>query len=191
MSLLRGLFGPEKMNVRWSSVAEVREAILSGDITRIGRRMITGSMAAWLLRPVLGQAAPPGVERRSVRIQLDDGALQTIPGDEQADVTIEEDNSATAQTLIKETPPGRAVPIIYMVVGILSIPVIWDTVREMLRREYYGGIVIDARQTPALITHDKTLPAELVLFIGADGKSQRYEARNVPEDLLTKLAKVR
>ncbi len=149
-------------------------------------------MVASLLCPALGWGAPPpGVESRSVRIQLDEGALQTIPGDERADVVVEEDKSAVAEALIKDTPPGRAVPIIYIVVGVLSIPVIWETVREMLRREYYGGVVIDARQTPALITHDKILPADTVLFIGPDGKSQRYEARNISEDLLTKLIRVR
>jgi hypothetical protein len=139
---------------------------------------------------VSGRAAlPPGLEGRSVRIQLDDGALQVIPGDERADLKVEEDRSAIAQALIQETPRGRAVPIIFIVVGVLSISVIWDTVREMLRREYYGGVVIDARETPALITHDKTLPAEMVLFIGPDGKSERYEARNVSEDLLGKFLK--
>jgi hypothetical protein len=164
---------------------------LSEDITRIGRRMVTSWMAASLLCPASGWGAPPpGVESRAVRIQLDEGALQTIPGDERADVIVEEDKSAAAEALIKETPPGRAVPIIFIVVGILSIPVIWDSVREMLRREEYGGVVIDARQTPALITHDKALPAAIVLFISSDGKSQRYEARNVSEDLLTKLVKI-
>jgi hypothetical protein len=156
----------------------------------MGRRTILGSTAALLLCPVVSSAGPPpGVETRSVRIQLDDGALQTIPGDERADVTVEEDKSASAQVLIKESPPGRAVPIVYLVVGVLSIPVIWDTVREMLHREYHGGVIIDARKSPALITHDKTLPAKVVLFIGPDGSNQRYEAWNIPEDLLTKLAK--
>ena len=147
-------------------------------------------MAAWPLFSVRGRAAlPPGVEGRPVRIQLDDGALQTIPGDERADATVAEDKSAAAQELIRETPQGRAVPVIFVVVGILSIPVIWDTIREMLRRQYYGGVIVDARQTPALITHDKTLPAEIVLFIGADGKSQKYGARNFSEDILLKLSK--
>jgi hypothetical protein len=73
--------------------------------------MIAGAMAAWLLCPVLGRAAPPpGVKRRPVRIQLNGGALQTIPGDERADVTVEEDKSATAQALIKDAPPGNAIP---------------------------------------------------------------------------------
>jgi hypothetical protein len=169
----------------------LREANLLGGVARVGRRMVTASMAASFLCAASGWGAPPpGVESRSVRMQLDEGALQTIPGDERADVLVEEDKSTSAQALIKETPPGKAVPIIYIVVGVLSIPVIWDTVREMLRREYYGGVVIDARQTPALITHNKTLPATFILFIGPDGKSQRYEARNVPEDLLAKIAKV-
>ena len=163
---------------------------MSGDIIGIERRIFAGSTAAWVLCPVQGRAAlPPGLEGRSVRIQLDDGALQTIPGDERADVTVAEDKSTTAQALIKETPHGRAVPIIFIVIGVLSVPVIWDTIREMLRRQYYGGVIIDGRQTPASITHDKTLPAEMVLFIGSDGKSQRYEAKNIPEDLLLKLAK--
>lgn len=132
-------------------------------------------------------ALPPGVEGRSVRIQLDGGALQAIPGDERSDVTIEEDKSSAAQALINETPQGRAVPIIFIVIGVLSIPVIWDTVNEMLRREYYGGVVIDGRQTPALITHDKSLPANFVLFIGSDGKSEKYEAKDFSEVMLEKL----
>lgn len=51
----------------------------------------------------------------------------------------------------------------------LSIPVIWDTVREMLRREYYGGVIVDARQTPATISYSKALPAQTITFIGPDG----------------------
>jgi hypothetical protein len=158
---------------------------LSGNIIGIGRRIFAGWVAPWLLWSVQSRAAlPPGVEGRPVRIQLDDGALQTIPGDERAEVTVEEDKSTAAKALIKKTPPGRAVPVIFIVDGVLSVPVIWDTIRKMLRRQYYGGVIIDGRQTPALITHDKALPAEMVLFIGSDGHSQRYEAKNIPEDIL-------
>jgi hypothetical protein len=109
--------------------------------------------------------------------------LQQIPGDERADLMSKEDTSPGAQALLKETPAGRAIPIIYIVAGILSIPVIWDTIREMLRREYYGGVVIDARQTPAVITHDKALPANIVLFIDPDGHIQRNDFRTLPEDV--------
>jgi hypothetical protein len=156
----------------------------------LGRRAVLAGWLVWSLFPVIGRAAlPPGVEGRSVRIRLDDSAIHAIPGDERVDVKVEEDHSSTAQAMILETPKERAVPIILIVVGVLSIPVIWDTVHEMLRREYYGGVVIDARHTPALITHDKILPADTVLFISADGKSERYESRNISEELLGKLLK--
>jgi hypothetical protein len=156
-----------------------------------GRRAAAVSVASWLLLlPRLGWTAlPPGVEGRRVRIQLDDGALQAIPGDERADVTVTQDTSPAAQALIRATPPERFPPVIYVVVGVLSVPVIWDTIREMLRRDQYGGVLIDARRTPALITYDKTLPADLVLFIDPDGHSQRYESRNIPADLLLKISK--
>ena len=153
------------------------------------RCAVAGLIAAWFAFPARGMAAlPPGVEGRSVRIQLDQGALQTIPGDERADVMVEEDKSAKAQALINEAPRDKAIPVIYLVVGVLSIPVIWDTVQEMLRRRYYGGVIIDGRQTPALITHDKSLPANWVLFISPDGKSEKFEAKDFFEVVLEKLA---
>jgi hypothetical protein len=145
-------------------------------------------VAAGLILSARSSAAlPPGVKGRPVRIQLDRGALQIIPEDERANLTVTEDKSAKAQALIKETPHERAIPVIYLVIGALSIPVIWDTVQEMLRREYYGGVIIDARRTPALITHDKSLPARFVLFISADGKSNKYEAKEFSENMLEKL----
>jgi hypothetical protein len=113
------------------------------------RRAVIVSLGLLLLRTGIGEAAvPQGVEARPVRIQLDSGALQQIPGDERADLQVNQDSSPPAQALIRATPPGRAIPLIFVVVGILSIPVIWDTIREMLRRDYYGGVLIDARQTP-------------------------------------------
>ena len=160
--------------------------------SNVGRRtIITCWICTGVFGPVIGTAAvPPGLEGREVRIQLDDQALQQIPGDERADLTVTQNSSPTAQALIQATPPGRAIPIIYVIVGILSIPVIWDTIREMLRRDRYGGVLIDARQAPALISHDRVLPADTVLFISPDGHPERYTSRNVPEELLLKIAKV-
>ena len=160
-------------------------------ILTIGRRR---SIAAWLGLALLrsanvGAAVPPGVESLPVHMQLDGGALQQIPGDERADVSVTQDSSPEAEALIQATPPGRAIPVIFVVVGILSIPVIWDTIREMLRRDHYGGVLIDARQTPVLITHDTALPADFVMFIDRDGHGQRYEARDIPADLLLQIAK--
>jgi hypothetical protein len=157
----------------------------------VQRRVIITSFGFFLLQTGIGKAAvPQGVEARRVRIQLDDGALKQIPGDERTDLQVKQDASPAAQALIQATPSGRAIPIIFVVVGILSIPVIWDTIREMLRRDYYGGVLIDARQMPALIVSQKSLPANTILFIGPDGHSTRYEATDVPEDILLKIAKV-
>jgi len=156
----------------------------------VQRRRVIASLSFFLLQTRIGKAAlPQGVQARRVRIQLDDGALKRIPGDERTDLQVNQDSSPTAQALIRATPPGRAIPIIFVVVGILSIPVIWDTIREMLRRDYYGGVLIDARQTPALITSQQSLPANTILFIGPDGHSTRYESTDVPEDILLKIAK--
>jgi hypothetical protein len=46
---------------------------------------------------------------------------------------------------------------------------------------------MDARQTPALIRHDKSVPAAFVLFIGPNGKSEKYESKFFSEDVLSKL----
>ena len=130
-------------------------------VIAVQRRVVITSIGFFLLEIGIGKAAvPPGVEARRVRIQLDEGALNKIPGDERTSLQEQQDSSTTARSLIRNTPPGRAIPIIFVVVGVLSIPVIWNTIREMLRRDYYGGVLIDGRQTPALIISQKSLPAK-------------------------------
>lgn len=165
---------------------------MASRIVGIGRRWFTGWIGISLLNPVQASAAlPPGIEGRPVHIQLDGGALQLIPGDERADARVTRDLSPAAETLIKATPPGRGVPMIYLVIGVLSIPVIWDTIREMLRRDYYGGVLIDARSTPAKISNDRALKADTITFIGPDGKVQNFTSRTVPEDVLLQITKAR
>ena len=89
---------------------------------------------------------PPGVEARRVEIQLDEGALNKIPGDERTSVQERQDLLNDGAKSDPEHSTGRAIPIIFVVVGVLSIPVIWNTIREMLRRDYYGGVLIDGRR---------------------------------------------
>jgi hypothetical protein len=72
--------------------------------------------AGWGLRSVMAQ------EATKIRIQLDQQALNTLPGDERADLEVTEDTSAEAQALKTHSPPGKAIPIIYLVVGLLSLP---------------------------------------------------------------------
>jgi hypothetical protein len=51
---------------------------------------------------------------------------------------------------------GQALPIIYLIAGVLSLPSIRGAVQEMLRRHEYGGVVIDTRMSPANIRNDLT-----------------------------------
>ena len=111
-------------------------------------------------------------ESAQVQIQLDQQALNTLPGDERADLNVQEDTSPSAGALKARSQPGKAIPVIYLVIGVLSIPSIWSAVQEMLRRHEYGGVVIDTRTTPANIHHDQSLQADLVMVIRTDGSME-------------------
>ena len=90
-------------------------------------------IAGWGLRSVMAQ------EATQIRIQLDQQALNTVPGDERAGLEVTEDTSPEAQALKARSPPGKAIPIIYLIAGLLSLPSIWASIQEMLRRREYGG----------------------------------------------------
>lgn len=155
----------------------------------VGRRQALALVPILAIGTAATALAQSPRDRRSVRIQLESTALLAIPGDERSGLSVTQDNSPGAQALIKATPPERAIPVIFIVVGLLSIPVIWDTIREMLRRDEYGGVLIDARQSPPSVMHDRSIPADIVLFIDAQGHSTKVESRNVSEDLLAKMIK--
>jgi hypothetical protein len=123
-------------------------------------------------------------EMAQVRIQLDQQALNTVPGHERADLEVTEDTSPAAERLKASSPPGKAVPIIYLIVGILSIPSVWAAVQEMLRRHEYGGVVIDTRTNPVNIRHDQAVQADLVFVIRADGSTERVQSTLATEDFL-------
>lgn len=129
-------------------------------------------------RHVIAQDATP------IRIQLDQQALNTIPGDERAGLEVTEDKSSSAEALKESSPPGKAFPIIFIVIGVLSVPSIWAAVQEMLRRHEYGGVVIDTRTSPASIHHDQSLQADLVLVIRADGTAETVRSTLATEDFL-------
>jgi hypothetical protein len=135
-------------------------------------------IAGWGLRSVLAQ------EATQIRIQLDQQALNTVPGDERVGLEVTEDTSPEAQALKARSPPGKAVPIIYLIAGLLSLPSIWTSIQEMLRRREYGGVIIDARTTPANIHHDLSVPADLVLVIRADNSTERVSSTLATEDFL-------
>ena len=123
-------------------------------------------------------------EAAQVRIQLDQQALNTVPGYERAGLEVTEDTSPAAQGLKAKSPPGKALPIIFLIAGVLSISSIWAAVQEMLRRHEYGGVVIDTRTSPANIRHDQAVQADLVLVIKADGSTESVRSTLATEDFL-------
>jgi hypothetical protein len=123
-------------------------------------------------------------EATQVRIQLDQQALNTVPGDERADLEVTEDTSPEAQALKAHSPPGKAIPIIYLIVGLLSLPSIWASIQEMLRRREYGGVIIDTRTTPVNIHHDLSVQADLVLVVRADGSTESVRSTLATQDFL-------
>jgi hypothetical protein len=138
-----------------------------------------GCIAGWGLRSVMAQE-----EGTQVRIQLDQQTLNTIPGDEREDLKVTEDTSPEAQALKERSPPGKAIPIIYLIVGLLSLPSIWASIQEMLRRREYGGVIIDTRTTPANIHHDLSVQADLVLVVRADGSTESVRSTLATQDFL-------
>lgn len=161
-------------------------AITRSSAIKISRRRAL--TAAWgALVAGLGLQPASAQEGVQVRIQLDQQALNTVPGDERADLEVTEDTSPAAEALRKRSPPGKAIPIIYLVVGVLSIPSIWSAVQEMLRRHEYGGVVIDTRTTPANIRHDQSLQADLVMVIRADGTMETIRSTLATEDYLKRI----
>jgi len=133
----------------------------------------------WGLRSVMAQ------ETAQVRIQLDQQALNTVPGDERAGLeSVTEDTSPEAQALKARSPSGKAIPIIFIIIGVLSLPSIWAAVQEMPRRREYGGVIIDTRTTPANIHHDPSIQADLVLVIRADGSTETVHSTLATEDFL-------
>ena len=135
-------------------------------------------IAGWGLRSVMAQ------EATQIRIQLDQQALNTVPGDERAGLEVTVDTSPEAQALKARSPPGKAIPIIYLIAGLLSLPSIWSAVQEMLRRREYGGVIIDTRTTPANIHHDPSVQGDLVLVIKADGSTESVRSTLATEDFL-------
>ena len=135
-------------------------------------------IAASGLRSVMAQ------EAAEVRMQLDQQALNAVPGDERVGLEVTEDKSPAAQDLRAHSSPGKALPIIYLIAGVLSLPSIRGAVQEMLRRHEYGGVVIDTRTSPANIRNDLTAQADSVLVIRADGSTESIRSTLVTEDFL-------
>ena len=122
-----------------------------------------------------------------VRMQLEQQALITIPGRERAGLAVTVDTSPAAEALKARSPLGKAAPLIYLAAGLLSIPSIWSAIQEMLRRQEYGGVVIDTRTTPINIQHDQSLEGDLVMVIRGDGSIETVRSTLATQDFLQRI----
>ncbi len=122
-----------------------------------------------------------------VRMQLEQQALIIIQGRERAGLAVTLDTSPAAEALKARSPPGKAVPIIYLAAGLLSIPSISLAIQEMLRHQEYGGVVIDTQTTPVNIHHDQSLEGDLVMAIRADGSIEKVRSTLATQDFLQRI----
>jgi predicted phosphoribosyltransferase len=123
-------------------------------------------------------------EGATVRMQLDQQALNAVPGDERVGLEVTEDTSPAAQELKERSLPGKTLPIIYLIAGVLSLSSIRSAVQEMLRHREYGGVVIDTRTRPANIRNELTAQADSVVVFRADGSMESVRSTLVTEDFL-------
>lgn len=134
-------------------------------------------IAGWGLQSSMAQE-----QALQIRIQLDQQAFNTVPGDELERLEVTEDTSPAAQGLKARSPPGKAIPVIYLIVGSLSLQSVCAVVQEMLRRSEYGGVTINALTSPPSIYHGQSVPAGLVRVNRADGSTETVRSTQVTED---------
>ena len=120
----------------------------------------------------------------TVRIRADDSVRAVIPPIAQRNLTIEPDQSEAAQDLARRSPPQRAVPVIFIIIGAMALTELAQMINEMLRQIYYGGVVIDMRSRPPNVTSDPKVPANMVFVIDTEGKTTRYTSDRFSLDVL-------
>jgi hypothetical protein len=130
-------------------------------------------------------------EMVNVRIRVDDAARAVLRPIEQKKLTIDPDNSQEAKELAKRVPPGRALPIMVIIAGAIAVTELLKIILELYRQTYYGGVVIDTRQQPPMITSDPKIPGDMVFVIAADGRTTQYTGDQFSIDALKTALKVK
>jgi hypothetical protein len=120
----------------------------------------------------------------TVRIRADETVRAVIPPIAQHNLMIEPDRSEAAEDLARRSPPERAVPIIFAIVGAIAVTELLQMIRELLRQVYYGGVLIDTRSRPPSVTSDPKVPADTVFVIDTEGKTTRFTNDQFPLDVL-------
>jgi hypothetical protein len=120
----------------------------------------------------------------TVRIRTDESVRALIPPIVQGTLTIEPDQSKEAKELAKRSPPDRAVPVLFIIVGAIAVTELLQMIQELVRQFYYGGVLIDTRSHPPNVTSDSKIPANMIFIIDADGKTTRYTSDQFSLDVL-------
>jgi hypothetical protein len=140
---------------------------------------------------VSGGASSQQSDTVTIRIRVDESVRAVIPPIAQRNLTIEPDQSEEAKDLARRSPPGRAIPIIFIIAGAMAVPMVLQIIREALRQTYYGGVILDMRSRPPSVRSDPQIPGNMVFVIEADGKTTRYTSDQLSPDLLGTLLRGR
>jgi hypothetical protein len=127
----------------------------------------------------------------TIRIRADESVRAVIPPIVQRNLTIEPDQSEDATSLARRSPRERAVPIIFIIVGAMAVPIVLQMMREALRQTYYGGVMIDMRSQPPDVRSDPRIPGNMVFVVDTDGKTTRYTSEQLSPELLGSLLKAK
>jgi hypothetical protein len=157
-------------------------------LTRRAFHVVVFSLGAGQV-PVSANGQPD--DTVTVRIRVDDTVRQIIPPILQRKLTIEQDQSEEANELIRRSPPARAVPVIFIIVGAMAVPVVLQMVREALRQIYYGGVLIDMRTQPSTVTSDPRVPGNMVFVIDSNGKASQFTSDQLTPAMLGELLKAK
>jgi hypothetical protein len=136
-----------------------------------------------------GRASSQQSDTVTIRIRVDESVRAAIPILAQRNLTIEPDQSEEAKALARRAPPERAVPILFIIVGAMAVPVVLQMIREALRQTYYGGVVLDMRSQPPSVISDPKIPGDMVFVIESGGKTTRYTSDQLSPALLGALLK--
>ena len=138
---------------------------------------------------------------RQVRAQIQDGSISVvIRADDSArskvfapvalhNLDVSLDSSDDAKSLQEAAPKSRAVPIFYLIAGVIAVVLILEMIQELLRRREFGGVIIDMRKTPPLVSNDLKVPAELVFVVAPSGAVSQYTSENLSASALLNLLK--
>jgi hypothetical protein len=157
-------------------------------LTRRTFHIVTFSLGAAALS---GGARGQQGDTVTVRIRADESVRAAIPPIVQRNLTIEPDQSEEAKDLARRVPPGRAVPIIVIIVGAMAVTELLKMIQGLYRQTYYGGVLIDTRSQPPSVTSDPKIPANMIFVIDADGKTSRFTDDQFSLDVLKLALKVK